>query len=379
MKKIQPTEILVYYDGVEVFAAQDPIGGNYIGMFVDSDGEFDRYLVTGVTTSRLQMFRSGIVDLKTLFLEAPEDEWFFTSIDGEPGHSMTLVLQTENIVATDYLPEDGFVLHDVPVDDLALQQARERGNVVFEFSAEPPETVKGHRIRMTTLAGLLNLLQTLVKHSYRNAIRDLPSDVKKHVDAQDGHLMDVVQTMPGSYRVVLEAARSPDLFGSGELVRALNRFDEVFVSTENPDTAELLLQDHRGHLAGAYVRLMRFLSERDTGFRYGWADPRFTGGRSGGVTANVARQLATSLSDVTSLTTEKVVVEGEFVRVNLPGGEWGLINDEGRKTGKIREGGANLNGLVTGGRYRFECTEDVEVDAAGREKHTLYAERIDPA
>ena len=80
MKKIQPTEILVYYDGVEVFAAQDPIGGNYIGMFVDSDGEFDRYLVTGVTTSRLQMFRSGIVDLKTLFLEAPEDEWFFTSI-----------------------------------------------------------------------------------------------------------------------------------------------------------------------------------------------------------------------------------------------------------------------------------------------------------
>ena len=130
---------------------------------------------------------------------------------------------------------------------------RERGNVVFEFSAEPPETVKGHRIRMTTLAGLLNLLQTLVKHSYRNAIRDLPSDVKKHVDAQDGHLMDVVQTMPGSYRVVLEAARSPDLFGSGELVRALNRFDEVFVSTENPDTAELLLQDHRGHL-GRCVR-----------------------------------------------------------------------------------------------------------------------------
>ncbi len=379
MKTIKPTEILVYYDGVEVFAGQDAIGGNYVGTFVDSDGQVDRYLVTGVTPTNLRMFRNGNVDLRSLFTDAPEDEWFFINVEGEPESSMTLIAHTENADPSEFLPDEGFFVRDLPVDDLALKLARERGNVVFEFSAEPPEAAKGHRIRMTTLAGILNNVQTLVRHAYRNAIRDLPSDVKKLIDSSDGHLMDVVQTMPGSYRVVLEASKSPDMFGSGELARALNRLDAVFSCSENPDSAESSLLDHKGHLAGAYLRLMRFLSEHDTSFQYGWADPQFTGGRRGGVTANVARQLATSLSDVTNLTTEEVVVEGIFVRVNLPQGDWGLQTETGRKTGKIRDEGPSLNGLVTGNQYRFHCVEDVEIDVAGREKRTLYAESIEPA
>ena len=379
MKTIKPTEILVYYDGVEVFAGRDAIGGNYVGTFVDSDGQVDRYLVTGVTPTNLRMFRNGNVDLRSLFTNAPENEWFFTNVEGEPESSMTLIAQTEHVDPAEFLPDEGFFVRDLPADDLALQLARERGNVVFEFSAEPPEAAKGHRIRMTTLAGILNNVQTLVRHAYRNAIRDLPSEVKKLIDSSDGHLMDVVQTMPGSYRVVLEASKSPDMFGSGELARALNRLDAVFSCSENLDSAESSLLDHKGHLAGAYLRLMRFLSEHDTSFQYGWADPQFTGGRRGGVTANVARQLATSLSDVTNLTTEEVVIEGVFVRVNLPQGDWGLQTETGRKTGKIRDEGPSLNGLVTGNQYRFHCVEDVEIDAAGREKRTLYAESIEPA
>ena len=174
MKNIRPTETLVYYDGVEVFVAQDPIGGQYIGMIVDSTDGLDRYLVTGVTPQRLRQFRSGVLDLRTLLLEAPGGEWFTTQADGEPGQSLVLEPQLGSLLNTDYLPDEGYLLEDVPVDDLALREARERGNVVFEFSVDPPETAIGHRIRATTLARLLTHLQTIVKHAYRKAIRDLP-------------------------------------------------------------------------------------------------------------------------------------------------------------------------------------------------------------
>ena len=261
MKTINPTEILVYYDGVDVFVGHDPIGGHYIGMIVDRVGGIDRYLVAGVSPDRLRRFRSGALDLRTIILEAPGGEWFLTQADGEPGQPFVLQPQSGSLLATDFLPDEGFLLDDVPVDDLALQQARERGNVVFEFSAEPPETATGHRIRVATLAGLLSHLQTIVKHSYRNALRDLPTSVRSLIDTTDAHLMDVVvPAMEGSYRVVLEAAKPPDMFGSGELVRGLRRLDEVFVSAENPDEAQEILQAHRGHLAGAYIRLVRFLS-----------------------------------------------------------------------------------------------------------------------
>ena len=94
MNTIRPTEALVYYDGVEVFEGRDAIGGHYIGLIIDTDGDIDRYLVTGALPERLRQFRSGTLDLRTLLLEAPGDEWYTTlakSAYGDP-----LVLEPHN-------------------------------------------------------------------------------------------------------------------------------------------------------------------------------------------------------------------------------------------------------------------------------------------
>lgn len=378
MRTIRPTETFVYYDGVEVFAGQDSIGGHYIGMIVDTIDSVDRYLVTGVLPERLRQFRSGVVDLRTLFLEAPDDEWYITRADGDPGQSLVLEPQSGSLLATDYLPAEGFLLEDVLVDDLALQQARERGNVVFEFSVEPPESALGHRIRTTTLAVLLMHLQTFVRYAYRAALRDLTSGVRQHIDTTDGHIMDVVvPATPGSYRVILEAAKSPDMFGSGELVRGLKRMHEVFTCADNPDAAQEMLQAHRGHLAGTFIKLMQFLAEHQTGLRYGWADPGFSEVQHGGVSEVAAQQLAELLSGVSSLGTESVTLTGEFERVNRSAGDWGLLTQEGIRFGRVSDEGPSLNGLTVGNRYRFDCVEDIEVDAAGRERHILYLHRIE--
>ena len=372
MKTIQSTEVLVYYDGVEVFAGQDSIGGHYIGMIIEESG---RYLVTGVAPEQLRKFRGGNLDLRTMFLEAPDGEWFVTRSDGDPGQPFLL---EPHPTAIDLLPEEGFYLDNVSVDDFALQQARQRGNIVFEFSAEPPETAGGHRIRMTTLAGLLLHLQTILQRAYRAALRDLPARERQKIDTTDGYLMDVVvPAAQGSYRVVLEAAKQRDMFGSSkELVRGLKKMDDVFASATDPDKAPQLLQPHKGHLAGSYVSLMHFLQEHETGLRYGWADPAFAKVQHGGVSEVVARQLADSLSSISNLATETVSLVGSFERVNTEIGYWGLLTEEGRKSGKVREGGPSLRGLTTGKLYRFDCTEEIEVVAVGREKHTLYLEEI---
>ena len=336
MKTIRPTEILVYYDGVELFAGQDPIGGHYIGMRVEVATELDRYLVAGASPELLRSFRSGGVDLRTLFVESPSDEWFITHVNGESGDWLLLEPQSGSILATGYLPEEGYLLEDLPIDDLALQQARERHNVVFEFSADPPETAGGHRMRVTTLASLLSHLQTMIKHAYNKAVSELSDEARSLIDTTDGHLMDVVvPASPGSYRVVLEAAKPSDMFGSNELRRALHKTDDVFASADDPESAHDLLRAHRGHLAGAYIRLLGFLADHESGLRYGWADPLFREARYGGVSQGVARQLAESLSGVTSLTTETVILTGEFFKVDTSTGSWGLDTDDGRKTGRV--------------------------------------------
>ena len=67
MKTVKLTEIQDYYDGIQLFTAQDPIGDRYVG-------DFDRSAMVGVLPERLVDFRAGRVGLLTILLESPGGE-----------------------------------------------------------------------------------------------------------------------------------------------------------------------------------------------------------------------------------------------------------------------------------------------------------------
>ena len=110
MKTIKPTVVLDYYDGIQVFQGCDAIGGRYVGMLLDTDGEYDRYLVTGVRPHRLQQFRKGDLDLRTLLLEAPGGKWYIAVANVEFKQPMKLKRQSKPLAETDWLPGEGYRL-----------------------------------------------------------------------------------------------------------------------------------------------------------------------------------------------------------------------------------------------------------------------------
>ena len=131
MKTVKLTEILDYYDGIQLFAARDPIGGHYVCEMIDTVGDFDRYMVVGVRPERLDEFRTGEVDLRTLLLEAPDGEWFITIADGTIDDPMTLLAQSTPLVESDNLPSDGYFLRpEEPPDESELQRVLDRGKAV---------------------------------------------------------------------------------------------------------------------------------------------------------------------------------------------------------------------------------------------------------
>ena len=131
MKTIKLTEILEYYDGIQIFAAQDPIGGHYVGEMIDTVGDLDRYAVVGVRPERLDDLRAGRVDLRTLLLEYPGGDWYITTPEGTTDDPLTLEPQQTPLAETDYLPQAGYFLDDEPSDIApAIQRALELGKVV---------------------------------------------------------------------------------------------------------------------------------------------------------------------------------------------------------------------------------------------------------
>ncbi|MHA3771429.1 DUF6575 domain-containing protein [Verrucomicrobiota bacterium sgz303538] len=374
MRTIQHLQTLFYYDGPQVFEARDSIGGHYVAVMVEPEDDYDRYLVTGVSPERLRQFRSGLEDLRSLMLSAGDGEWYLAKVELGLDHPLELLPQTGDIQESGFLPEEGFLLHDIPASDLVLQEARARNNLVMDLAVEPPEAAQEHRIRVSTFVGLLGHVQTLVKHAYGAALRELSLEARREIDRSEAHLLDVVTpAAPGSFRVFLEAAKAPNLFGQRELERALERVDALFANAGNPQAALATAKAHRGHFAGAYLRLLRFLVQHKTGLRYSWAQPTLSKPNHGAITEAEAGQLVETLSGISNLGAEAVDLVGALERADVVSGAWRLATAEGTFSGKVKQGGPTLEGLKLGASYHFSCVEEIEeVEGTGREQRTLF-------
>jgi len=374
MKTIRHSATLFYYDGPQVFEARDGIGGHYVAVLVGPEGGQDSYLVAGVAPERLRQFRNGTLDLRSLLSEENEGEWFLASADRGWDQPLNLTPQSRSLAASGLLPDAGFILHDFPAEPQTLQEARDRNNLVLEIAVDPPEAAEEHRIRVGTLSGLLGNVQMLIKHAYGAARRDLSVPSRRRIDHSNAHLMDVViPAAAGSFRIVLEAVRRPDLLGQSELYRALERVDALFEHAGDPSRGLATVKEHKGHLAGAYLRLLRFLVEHKTGLRYSWAEPTFSKPNTRSISEAEARPLVDALSGVSNLGAEPVILDGALEKADAVNGTWRLVTSDEKHAGKTKNGEPSLLGLKIGGNYQFNCLEEIEeVEGTGREQRTLY-------
>ena len=190
----------------------DAIGGHYVAVMIEPQDGRDRYLIAGVEPERLRQFRAGLLDLRTLMIERTETEWHLAVVGSSLNEPLKIIPQVGDLRASSFLPDSGFLLHDRPAEDIALKEARARNNLVLELAADPPEAASEHRIHVGTLVGLLGHVQTMVKHAYGAALRDMSLEARRAIDRSDAHLLDVVvPASGGSFRILLESARNPDL------------------------------------------------------------------------------------------------------------------------------------------------------------------------
>ena len=122
MKTILYAATLLYYDGAQIFEGIDLIGGNYVATLIDDADGADVYAVVGVSPESLRRFRAGAIDLKSLMLETPDEQWYIAQPEGGEDVPIRLQPQTSPLAESDFLPDDGLVLCDDPADDPAFSE-----------------------------------------------------------------------------------------------------------------------------------------------------------------------------------------------------------------------------------------------------------------
>ena len=143
MKLIRHTETLYYYDGPQVFEACDGVGGHYIGLMVEADGQQDQYLIVEVEPERLQQFRNGTLDLRSLLTERGNEEWFLAKPNGDLDSPLALQPQPTASVPSSYLPEPGFLLQNSKSDSTVSRDKGRLARALYLLAqAHPGKTVQ---------------------------------------------------------------------------------------------------------------------------------------------------------------------------------------------------------------------------------------------
>jgi hypothetical protein len=221
----------------------------------------------------------------------------------------------------------------------------------------------------------------LVKHAYNKAGREDGSVKKRAIGQIEGYLLNVVvPAAPGSFRIRLAAAHQSDMYGENALLaKAFERVDQFFdINSKTKETIALVKQQ-RGHLAGAYLRLLKSLVSHKTSMSYTWAEPSHTCTRHGRITQAEAASLVEALSGVSNIGSETLTILGTLEKADRETGSWKLKKDDGEDySGRLHEDGPSLEGLKIGGSYQFVCSERYELIEIGRETRTLYLLEYEP-
>ena len=341
MKTIRPTEVLAYYDGVEVFVGQDSIGGHYLGSFIDASGDADRYLVVGARPERLREHRAGALDLRSFLLESPGGEWYTTLAWGEAGESLVLEPQDGSLEATDFLPDDGFLLR---YDKAGMPEGGGQPN--FDAVASAGQNGCNCPVRV----GIAKTVKPTAILDYYDGVLLFEAQ-----DLLGGHYIGAAGKPKDGYaRFVVTGARPERLiefrFGTLDLRTLLleGPGGEWYITSTNGNLGEsLVLEPQEGNLADITGLLPL------EGYTLGDDTPDIQ---------ETQRRIGIG---------KPVILTGLAETANRAAGHWELSTGDGMKSGKLAPG-AGLDGLEIGKRYRFHCTEIGELDEHWRDKRVLY-------
>lgn len=218
-REMQTIEIFVYHDRPLLFSAQDVLSHKYLAVLTDEEDTFENWIYVAVSQSRLEMIRSGGIDLHDAFGK-PENNIIFkirNNFDGD--EEITPIFANE--LSVELLPKQGAILNlktnTIPTIyegiNRAVSTLREAVSLKLNF----------HQINRTE-APAHTLGNILV--SFQDSLNSMLSG-----DAW----LRVVGFEAGSFKVLLDAEEQSDLFDESNVGQALKLLEKFIDSNSNDE------------------------------------------------------------------------------------------------------------------------------------------------
>lgn len=270
--ELEIVETYVYYDQPVLFSCKSAAGHLYLGVAADKNDEHETWLYVGVSAERLNLIRSGAIDLHDAFAE-PEDSFLLQEIVPYNDQTQPRLERIQlDQISEDMLPMPGECL-DLKTDTLpALSNSEEiaksrkqeilnltlnfAGGFRTEASIAPLSKILGGFQETINTVGMVCGNENQVTENIRNNME-----------------ISLLAIGAGSFDIQFASTKIVDLLDHSDLGDAIEEFLKLLKAANNHEQLKALLDQLTSRVARSYTQFLKALNESVIDTRFTWKSP----------------------------------------------------------------------------------------------------------
>lgn len=356
--KLELRKVIEYYDFPRLFTCQNSTGQIYFALSTYDDDDELHWIYLPVSSLRLDTIFNGGISLHSAFID-PEGGFLF-SIKSYINKAAEFSYLLPEQISEDDLPEIGYVLaisdemhvRSSIIDPSHVAKASRRETFNYRIFPEEP---KKHEIASRKLGEILSTTQELLDALGQSSQGQASIYGPIALDILEKTKINVSHVFEGSFGIQFIASQFSDLLEQSLISTSIAEFGNVILAADSEDILSNKLHSLKGRVASKYRKLLKELSEINSGIELNWGTVQNSGGGVFSLSRDQVRKAYAIVTKISIEMSNEITIFGQLIGFNSRSLTYEIeSSDDGKKySGKVTKNARITIQKPTIGEYYY--------------------------
>ena len=336
--KLEIIEVYEYYDQPVLYSCKNASGHFYLVVAAAEDAQFLTWLCVAASTERLNLIRSGKIDLHDAFADSENPYAIQVKVPYEEHASVQTDFIQSNQIPEDMLPIPGECLdletEILPVlsdtEEIVKFRKQEILNLILNFAVGSKTQAP-----IAILSNIFGKLQTVI-----NTIGMICFNAPQITEEiRNSMQISLLQVRPGSFNIHLASPEITqlDLFDNSDCGDAIEKFFELLNAKNNQEKLKKLLGQLRLRVAKDYTNFLQALNESVIDTEFKWISPNPNRGGTAYLSNSQMQKAIEILEKFQEEAPSRLTITGILIGASLRTNRFEIKTTEKTYTGDITD------------------------------------------
>lgn len=368
---------LIYFDGPLLSHYMSEKGENYLFHWVDSDDEYNRWVVLRTDIISIQNYLERKINLRSLTVEANDGFVYSVDIDDDLNYTNIKVVPIEAL-PDDYIPsEESFYTFKVEddIDLSALSKKYSSGILEIHISGND---VRYGSMPFNKFALIMPKLEEIrksmsvkfaknIKKAQQNSNNAEKQNIAREIALDTNY--EYLTSMAGSVRIILKPVNQQTSFIATYSDDFAKEFTGLFISGYSKESIQNYSETYDKQTIKKYSDFMSYLNNEKLSLGIKWCNAGTNTKINHEIDIKDAQKILTNLSDFEYDTKEEIKAIGRFYSMNVKTGSYSFESSEGddfKSTGFLDESRKQVAFSISFNKTYQVIIERKETEQVGR-------------